>query len=188
MFRALLYTLSRGSYIAFIPTVAALICFTSKWKVQLIYTIVAAGLLVTLFAPQMVRERIQTTIVQKQDITGQHMEFEESPQERLKSSVSWQEAIGCSRVTVISSCPALDSSPREERLPATSCDAISPGGGTSLRRQTHAASVRRDSPAPASVARWRPNSAGRNRSTLFAPTLPTARFVRVCNNKLVSGK
>jgi len=85
MFRAFLYTLSRGSYIALIPAAAALICLTSKWRVQLIYTIVAAGLLVTLFAPQMVRERITTTLVEKQDITGQHMELEESPRERLKS-------------------------------------------------------------------------------------------------------
>ena len=59
-----------------------------------------------------------------------------------------------------------------------------------LRRQTRGASVSPESfRGRVNVGlEWRSDSAGRNRSTWPAPTLPTARCIQVYKNKLVFGK
>ncbi|MCM8796403.1 MAG: O-antigen ligase family protein, partial [Candidatus Omnitrophica bacterium] len=85
MFRGFLYTLSRGSYLAFVPMIIALVYFTKQGKIILIYVLVTSSLLFVLFMPQIVRERILTTITIKEDFSGQRIEWEASPQARLDS-------------------------------------------------------------------------------------------------------
>jgi hypothetical protein len=85
MFRAMLYTLSRGSYVAVVPMIIALIYFTKSKKLILIYLVVAASLMSVFFMPQMVRERIFTTVRHENEPTGTRLVWEESPRARLDS-------------------------------------------------------------------------------------------------------
>lgn len=85
MFKAFLYTLSRGSYLALIPAAIALAYFTKKGKTILVYTLFVGSILLGLFMPHMVRERIFTTITMKEDVSGYHVALEESAQERVSS-------------------------------------------------------------------------------------------------------
>ena len=71
------------------------------------------------------------------------------PRGRRKSAVAWR-ANDCSRITVISSCPALDFSPVRNVFRRPVVMPFRPAGAH-LHRQTHVAPVRRASPAPAPV-------------------------------------
>ncbi len=85
MFRAFLYTLSRGSYLAFLPMVFALILFSKKYI--LTYIVAVLLVLITLFMPGMVKDRIKGTFIQKEGLRGTYLELEESPRDRVSS---WQ--------------------------------------------------------------------------------------------------
>jgi hypothetical protein len=85
MFRAFLYTLSRGSYVAMVPMVVGLICFTRKNKSILISGVVIGLVMLAIFAPRMVRERVSTTVVEESGAEGKHLTFDESPSERIGS-------------------------------------------------------------------------------------------------------
>lgn len=90
MFRALLYTLSRGSYLAVIPITVALIYFTKRHKMALIYGSCIIALMLVFFAPQMVKERIMTTVVTQDVVSGRRLAWEDSPRDRLES---WKEVV-----------------------------------------------------------------------------------------------
>lgn len=83
MGRAFIYTLSRGSYIAFVPMVIALIFFSRK--IILVYVTVAIAALLMVAMPQMARDRITQTVAIREDVSGKYVEFEESPRDRLES-------------------------------------------------------------------------------------------------------
>jgi hypothetical protein len=86
MFRAFLYTLSRGSYFAFIPMVIVLAAFTRRNKLMVVYLLVSLNFLCIPFLPQMVKQRIATMAVAKMDVSGaRYIEWEESPRERIDS-------------------------------------------------------------------------------------------------------
>jgi len=85
MFRAFLYTLSRGSYVAMVPMVIGLACFTRKNKLILISGVVIGLVMLTVFAPHMIKERVTTTVVEKSGISGKYLELEASPADRLES-------------------------------------------------------------------------------------------------------
>jgi len=85
MFRAFLYTLSRGSYLAFIPAILALIYFTKRYKLALIYGACVFTLLFAFFAPRMVMDRIFNTVTTQNVISGSQVVWEDSPRERLDS-------------------------------------------------------------------------------------------------------
>jgi len=85
MLRAFLYTLSRGSYVAIIPMAAALVHFAGKIKVTVIYILLAVFILLGVFMPQMIKERIFSTVTIKETFEGSRIEFEESPQIRFDS-------------------------------------------------------------------------------------------------------
>lgn len=83
MGRAFIYTLSRGSYMAFVPMVIALIFFSRKIILVYVTIVIAALLMVTM--PQMARDRITQTVAIREDVSGRYVEFEESPRDRLES-------------------------------------------------------------------------------------------------------
>jgi len=83
MFRGFLYTLSRGSYLAFIPMLASFVFFSKKFN--LIYLVIAVLLLVAVFMPTMVRDRITQTLTVQQSVEGSALKWEDSPQARLES-------------------------------------------------------------------------------------------------------
>ena len=85
MFRAFLYTLSRGSYIAFIPALISLVYFAKRGKPALIFTLSVAMIFIILFSPQMIKDRVLTSATVKTDINGTHIELEESPRDRIDS-------------------------------------------------------------------------------------------------------
>lgn len=85
MFRAFLYTLSRGSYIAMVPMVIGLTCFTRKSKGILISGVVIGLVMLAMFAPRMVKERVTTTITEESGASGKYLALEASPADRLKS-------------------------------------------------------------------------------------------------------
>ena len=85
MFRGFLYSLSRGSYLAFIPGIITLVYFTKKGKLILTFILIAGSVLLAVFMPKMVRDRIVTTMVVSKDMEGLHIEWEESPRDRLDS-------------------------------------------------------------------------------------------------------
>ena len=85
MFRAFLYTLSRGSYIAMVPMVMGLICFTKKNKFALVSGVIIGLIMLAIFAPRMVKERVTTTIVEESGAEGTHLAWEASPADRLQS-------------------------------------------------------------------------------------------------------
>jgi len=90
LFRSLLYTLSRGSYLAFFPVLIALSFFAKKSKVFLIWGIFAITVLVFAFMPQMVYQRISGTVRMEEDVYGKSYVWEESPRARIDS---WKSAI-----------------------------------------------------------------------------------------------
>ena len=90
MFRAFLYTLSRGSYMAVIPVIAALIYFTNRYKMAIIYGACVIAVMLIFFAPQMVKERVMTTVTTENVISGKHVVWEESPRARLDS---WKDVL-----------------------------------------------------------------------------------------------
>ncbi|MCX5680003.1 MAG: O-antigen ligase family protein [Candidatus Omnitrophica bacterium] len=90
MFRAFLYTLSRGSYLAVIPVTATLIYFTKRNKAVLIYSACVIAVMLIFFAPKMVKERVMTTVTTEDVISGKRVVWEESPRERLNS---WKEVL-----------------------------------------------------------------------------------------------
>ena len=90
MFRAFLYTLSRGSYMAVIPVIAALIYFTNRYKMAIIYSACIIAVMLIFFAPQMVKERVMTTVTTENVISGKHVVWEESPRARLDS---WKDVL-----------------------------------------------------------------------------------------------
>ena len=85
MFRSFLYSLSRGSYIAIIPTVMALIYFSPKGRPLLTFVVVSILISTVVFMPQMIKDRIATTVATHEDAEGIHVEWEESPQFRIES-------------------------------------------------------------------------------------------------------
>ena len=85
MFRAFLYTLSRGSYIALIPMIIALLCFSKKGKILIVAGVLVVGMLLVTFAPRMIKERVTTVVSMETDIKGQHGVLEASPAERWES-------------------------------------------------------------------------------------------------------
>jgi len=108
MLRTFLYTLSRGSYLAIIPMLIALVCYTKRGRLALVYIISITIALVLVFMPSMVKERVTKTVSTKTEImetgdvgfqdesvvlnrlaargtAGVRLELEESPQLRLES-------------------------------------------------------------------------------------------------------
>ncbi|MCX5667353.1 MAG: O-antigen ligase family protein [Candidatus Omnitrophica bacterium] len=85
MFRAFLYTLSRGSYLAIVPMAIGLICFTGKGKFVLVSGVVISLVVLIMFAPRMVKERITTTVIEQYDESGKRLTWDESPANRLQS-------------------------------------------------------------------------------------------------------
>ncbi len=83
MFRPFLYTLSRGSYLAFFPMMFALVFFSKR--ITFAYASVAFLIIIILFMPPMVKKRISETIIAKQDVEGSYIELEVSPKERIES-------------------------------------------------------------------------------------------------------
>ena len=90
MFRAFLYTLSRGSYLAIVPMGIGLICFTRKGKLILVSGVVIGLVMLAVFAPRMIKERITTTVIEKYDESGKHLKWDESPANRLQS---WKDVL-----------------------------------------------------------------------------------------------
>jgi hypothetical protein len=85
MFRAFLYTLSRGSYIAMVPMIIGLICFTRKGKLALIVIVVVAVASLAILAPRMIKERVSMTVVEEYGISGKRLMWEASPADRWES-------------------------------------------------------------------------------------------------------
>lgn len=84
MFKAFAYTLSRGSYLAFLPMLIALIFLSRKYL--LVYVLIAISLLYAATMPAMIRNRITETVTLKESEEGPPaVEFEESPKARLES-------------------------------------------------------------------------------------------------------
>jgi len=69
--------------LAFLPVAIALI-FLSR-KLIFAFLIGAIIVVVVMFMPQMVRERVSQTVVPKEGMSGKYMELEESPKSRLDS-------------------------------------------------------------------------------------------------------
>lgn len=90
MFRAFIYSLSRGSYLAFLPMLIALVYFTKKEKILVISIFVSLGILTLAFMPDMVRERILTTVIVERDVKEVYVEWAESPRARLDS---WRQVV-----------------------------------------------------------------------------------------------
>jgi len=88
MLRSFLYTLSRGSYLAFLPVAVALV-FLSR-KLLFGFLVGAIIVIVVMFMPQMVKERVSQTVVPKEGVGGRYMDLEESPKLRLDS---WKNVI-----------------------------------------------------------------------------------------------
>ncbi|MBN1872456.1 MAG: hypothetical protein JW800_07790 [Candidatus Omnitrophica bacterium] len=85
MYRGFLYSLSRGSYLAFVPMVLALVHFSKKSKVFLLWIVFTVSVLMMLFIPQMVRDRVIGTIEIVPEERGYRIVWEESPQSRISS-------------------------------------------------------------------------------------------------------
>ena len=83
MFRAFLYTLSRGSYLAFLPMLLVLAVLSRK--INFIFIMGVSLVFIMLFMPTMVRDRITQTVTTKESLGGSYVEFEESPRFRLES-------------------------------------------------------------------------------------------------------
>ena len=83
MFRGFLYTLSRGSYTAFIPMLIALFVFSRR--ITFLYLASICIVLILLFMPNMVRQRIEGTIIEKESTQGTYIKLEDSPEERVRS-------------------------------------------------------------------------------------------------------
>lgn len=83
MFRGFLYTLSRSSYMSFLPMLLV-IAVLSK-RVIFVYATIACLIVATIFMPLMVRNRITQTVTAKETETGTVIEFEESPRARIES-------------------------------------------------------------------------------------------------------
>jgi len=82
MFRAFLYTLSRGSYLGFIPMLLTLLFFARK-KIVFFVISVLLFMVFAFFVPEMIRDRISSTITQKHDAQVAYWEWDESAQARL---------------------------------------------------------------------------------------------------------
>lgn len=81
MFRAFMYTLSRGSYIALIPAILALVFIYRKAKFAYLALVIFISSF--FFLPDMVKNRISQTFVAKETIVGKYLDIEDSPKERL---------------------------------------------------------------------------------------------------------
>lgn len=81
MFRAFIYTLSRGSYIALIPAILALVFISRKAKFA--YLVLVIFISSFFFLPEMVKNRLSQTFISKETITGKYLDIEDSPKERL---------------------------------------------------------------------------------------------------------
>lgn len=91
MLRALLYTLSRGSYLALAAIPILFVSLAKKRRIILFYTLGIITLLTVIFMPKMVNERISSTIMMKENAAGSsYVEWEDSPKERL---ASWKNVI-----------------------------------------------------------------------------------------------
>jgi hypothetical protein len=88
MFRAFVYTLSRGSYLALIPALLALALISKK--ANFIYFLIVLIFCSVFFLPDMVKTRLSQTLVAKENLVGRYVEIEESPKERLDS---WKKVI-----------------------------------------------------------------------------------------------
>ena len=118
--------------------------------------------------------------------TKRRCQIQGFPRERLKSAVAWR-ANDCSRITVISSCPALDFSSARNVFRRPVVMPFRPAVGTSP--PTNSRRARQPGFTRAGI--------GFSVATRFhlaepvhvvrTDTEPT-RFVRVCSNKLISGK
>jgi hypothetical protein len=88
MFRGFLYSLSRGSYLAFVPMVIMLIYFMKKEKLLVICIFICISIGVIFYMPSMVRSRISTTLTIKKEVDRTYnIQWEESPRARIES---WQ--------------------------------------------------------------------------------------------------
>lgn len=85
MFRAFLYTLSRGSYVAIVAMIAAMVVFSRK--PTFLYITSFCAILLVVFAPPMVKYRISSSLIPREAYEGRYYELEGSPKERV---VSWQ--------------------------------------------------------------------------------------------------
>jgi len=81
IFRAFMYTLSRGSYIALIPAILALV-FISR-KAKLAYLVLVIFISSFFFLPDMIKNRLSQTFITKETISGKYLDIEDSPKERL---------------------------------------------------------------------------------------------------------
>jgi len=83
MFRGFLYSLSRGSYLAFLPMLLTLFFFSKKATLGgllIIFLVMTAP-----FMPNLIKQRVLTTIIPKQSEKGLYLELEESPRARIDS-------------------------------------------------------------------------------------------------------
>lgn len=84
-FPALLFTLSRGSWFAFIPAFIALIVFTPKGKVFLLIAVLSIILFSSIILPKFFFERLNYTFTPGREykIFGKHITLEESAAARI---------------------------------------------------------------------------------------------------------
>jgi hypothetical protein len=75
---------------AVIPVAAAFVYFTQKRRMILIYSLCVIGIMLIFFMPEMVRERIVTTVATENVIDGKRVVWEGSPRDRLDS---WKEVL-----------------------------------------------------------------------------------------------
>ena len=85
MYRGFLYSLSRGSYLAFVPMVLALIHFSKKSKVLIMWIVFCMAIFILIFVPKMVKDRVIGTIELVEEERGYRVVWEESPQARISS-------------------------------------------------------------------------------------------------------
>jgi len=84
---ALLFTLSRGSWLGFIVAVVALFFLTPRRKVIISLFIVAGIMFLPIILPSYVKERIRTTFVQgrQYEVLGRRFKLDESASARIES-------------------------------------------------------------------------------------------------------
>jgi O-antigen ligase len=88
MFRAFLFTLSRGSYLAFLPAWFTLFYFAKKYTFA--YLSVLFLIIIIFLMPSMVRDRVKSTIIVKESAEGTSLKLDDSPQMRIDS---WNDVV-----------------------------------------------------------------------------------------------
>lgn len=85
LFRAFLFTLSRGSYLAIIAVFVSMVIFSRR--ILFFYAVCIGAILIIFFAPDMIKKRVTDTFIMKEGIEGEYMQLEQSPMDRI---MSWQ--------------------------------------------------------------------------------------------------